>query len=361
MRLFQNCGISPAYRARLATLVDSRSSFSGQQEVFLADRYGAAHLLQPVYEADGSAFFTNGDDDILQRAWASENSLPATASLADILLAQIEHHRTEVFYNLDPTRYDGAFVRRLPGHVKRKIAWRAAPGAIDFAGYDVVVCNFPSIRAAYEKQGIRTAELFPSHDPELDSYAERRERDIDVLFVGGYSRHHQNRRHILESIARLSERLNIVFHLDNSRYTRLAETPLGWFGPLAAVRRPRAIRNVAKPPVAGRAMYEQLGRAKIVINAAVDMAGTDRGNMRCFETMGAGAMLLTDQGNYPPGMIDGETMRVYGNPLSAAEWIEQLSRGEAARAIASRGHAMISEKYNKLAQFRQFTEVCGAC
>ena len=35
----------------------------------------------------------------------------------------------------------------------------------------------------------------------------------------------------------------------------------------------------------GRALYELIGSSKIVLNGAIDMAGTDRGNMRCFETM----------------------------------------------------------------------------
>ncbi|RWK45654.1 hypothetical protein [Mesorhizobium sp.] len=73
-------------------------------------------------------FFTNGDDERLQRAWAHENGLREDTPLADILLAQIEANRTEVFYNLDPIRFDSAFLKRLPGHVKRTIAWRAAPG-----------------------------------------------------------------------------------------------------------------------------------------------------------------------------------------------------------------------------------------
>ena len=62
----------------------------------------------------------------------------------------------------------------------------------------------------------------------------------------------------MEAGASLSAAVDVVFHLDLSRYTPLAETPLGWFGPLRAVRRPRAIREVSAPPVFGRAMYANL-------------------------------------------------------------------------------------------------------
>ncbi|PDQ18551.1 hypothetical protein CN311_24190 [Mesorhizobium sanjuanii] len=357
MRLFQNSGIAPSYRPRLAGLVVGISGFEQQKDVFLNDRYGAAHILLPVLDRHPETFFTNGDDESVQRAWARENGLGEDTPLADILLAQIEHHKTDIFYNLDPFRYDAAFVRRLPGHVKRKIAWRAAPGRIDFSGYDLVLCNFPSMRKLWEEQGAKTAHFFPAHDPELDIIAANRNRDIDVLFFGGYSRHHQRRRQILEAVARLAGRHRVVFHLDLSRYTPLAETPLGWFGPLKAVRRPPAIRKVSAPPVFGRAMYAQLGRAKVVVNASIDMAGPDRGNMRCFETMGAGALLVSDSGIYPAPMRDGETMAVYAQPQDASETIERQLDSGGWDMIGWAGHRAIREEYSKKRQFERFLEL----
>lgn len=357
MRLFQNSGINPSYRPRLADLVAKVQGFEQQKDAFLNDRYGAAHILQPVLSHHPDAFFTNGDDESLQRAWAGENGLREDTPLPDILLAQIEHHKTDVFYNLDPFRYDATFVRRLPGHVRRKIAWRAAPGKIDFSGYDLVLCNFSSMRQIWEEQGARTAHFFPAHDPELDAVAKERNRDIDVLFFGGYSRHHQRRRQILEAVAGLAGRRKVVFHLDLSRYTPLAETPLGWFGPLKAVRRPAAIRNVSASPVFGRAMYAELGRAKVVVNASIDMAGPDRGNMRCFETMGAGALLVSDSGVYPSPMRDGETMVVYEDALGAVKGIErQLDDGSWDR-IGWAGNRAIREEYSKERQYERFVEL----
>jgi Glycosyl transferases group 1 len=356
MRLFQNMGLSRAYMQRFAK-INLATNFIGQRDVLLHDCYGASHVLLPVTQRDENAFFTSGDVEKIQKAWASENGLAKKTPLADILLAQIEHHRTEVFYNLDPGRYDGAFVRRLPAHVKKKIAWRAAPGQIDFGGYDLVVSNFPSIRKSYEEQGIRTAEFFPSHDPTLDEYARNENRDIDVLFFGGYSRHHSKRAEILEAVAKLSGKYNIAFHLENSRYTKLAETPLGWFGPLAKARRPDDIRKVAQPSVFGRAMYEQLGRAKIVINAAIDMAGDDRGNMRCYEAMGGGALLLTDAGQYPEGMVDGKTMFIYNNAQEAVKKLNRfLSEGNW-KEISENGNQLMKTSYEKLRQYQRFLKL----
>ena len=126
MRLFQNSGLYPSYLPRLNRLASGSRSFDGRRRIFLGDRFGAPHFLQPVLSGDPSAFFTNGDDEILQRLWARENGMPGKASMEGILLAQIEQHRTEVFYNVDPVRYPSAFVRKLPGCVRKTLGWRAA-------------------------------------------------------------------------------------------------------------------------------------------------------------------------------------------------------------------------------------------
>jgi hypothetical protein len=342
-----------SYKVKLADLCTGVEGFAARRDVFLNHRYGASHVLKPVLEGAENAFFTNGDDEALQWAWAHEHGLK-TRNLDDILLAQIEAHRTEVFYNLDPTRYGGAFLRRLPAHVRRKIAWRAAPGTLDLRGYDLLVANFPSILARYQADGINTAEFFPAHDPELDAYAANTTRDIDVLFIGGYSRHHAKRSQLLLAVAQLQDRYNVVFHLDRSRYTRLAETPLGFLPSLAKHRRPGAVRAITRPPVFGRQMYEALSRAKIVVNMAIDMAGTDRGNMRCFEAMGAKSLLLSDAGVYPQGMENGKSFRIYATPEDAVRSIAEALSSQGWQQTAERGFDMIRTNYSKDAQMARF-------
>lgn len=359
MRLFQNYGLPPAYRIRLNRLTAGLESFADLRDAFLADRYGACHILKPALTGDRDTFFTNGDDERLQRAWAREQGMTGSATLADILLAQIEHHRTEVFYNVDPMRYGDAFLARLPGCVRRTVAWRAAPsGKARFLKHDIIVNNFPSLLAEYRAQQVRAEYFFPGHDPVMDDYAQRSERPIDVLFVGGYSRYHRRRAEMLRKVARLGDTHNVVFCLDTSRFTRLAESPLGWVGPLRRERRPTEIRAVARAPVFGRALYELLGSARIVINGAIDMAGPDRGNMRVWEAMGCGAALVSDAGTYPAGMLDGETMAIYRDGSEAVAAIETLLRDDDGRAqLAGRAFGMISSRYGKDAQWAAFQEL----
>jgi len=359
VRLFQNFGVYRSYLPRLAKLVEGLDSFEASRDVFLGDRFGASHVLLPVLEGHETTFFTNGGDYILQGLWARQQGMPSTSTLADILLAQIEHHRTEVFYNIDPMRYGNEFVRRLPGCVKHAIAWRAAPSSTkDFGAYDRIVCNFPAILAAYRARGWKAEYFTPAHDPEMDSYAANYERPIDILFVGGYSRYHRRRAAILEAVAQLAPKLRVRFHLDRSRMTRLAESPIGWCPPFSQYRRPGAIRRVSAEPVFGRDLYHALSRAKIVLNGAVDMAGDERGNMRCFEAMGCGALMLSDAGRYPEGMQDGTNMVTYRDGAHAVQLATSLlAQPESLQCMAQRGYQSVATIYSKAAQWREFERI----
>jgi hypothetical protein len=361
MRLFQNSGLYPSYLARLNKLAPETLGFEERRRIFLDDRFGALHFLQPVLNGDAEAFFTNGDDDILQRQWARENGIRANSSLDDILLAQIESHQTEIFYNMDPVRYPSTFVRRLPGCVKKTLCWRAAPsGNADLTAYGAVLGNFPSILESWRQKGCR-AELFvPAIDPFMDEYGQG-ERPIDVLFVGGYSRHHSRRAKILEKIASLADTRQVVYCLDASRLTTLAESPLGRLLPLGKHRRPETVATIAKPPMFGRQLYELIGKSKIVLNGAIDMAGHDRGNMRCFEAMGCGALLLSDAGNYPEAMNAGETMIAYSTAGDCLDRIQELLIDwDDAKKIADNGRARIRDLYSKEFQWTLFRRVIAS-
>lgn len=359
MKLFQNSGVYPAYLPRLRRLTQGNKGFNAQVGAFLDDRFGACHFLKPVLDRAASAFFTNGDDEQLQRQWARERGMRSVSTLTDILLAQIEDHRTEVFYNLDPMRYQSDFVRKLPSCVKKTVAWRAAPSpGADFSAYDLVVCNFPGILQGYAAMGWRTAWLAPAHDPAMVGYAGATERPVDVVFVGGYTRHHRRRAELLEAVAALQNEHSVRFHLDRSRLTRWAESIPGRLLPLARHRRPEVIRAVTQPPVFGLDLYRALANAKIVLNGAIDMAGQDRGNMRCFEAMGCGGLLLSDEGNYPEGMIAGVNLETYSTPEAAVGLIRQLLKNDDQRSrMAKSGTEMIARNYSKARQWERFASL----
>lgn len=360
MRLFQNSCFYPSYLPRLNQLAAKAVSFEERRRVFLNDRFGAMHFLKPVLDGSPEAFFTNGDDEVLQRRWAREQGMSGEPTLEAILLAQIEHHATEVFYNLDPVRYPSAFVAKLPGCVKKTLCWRGAPsGNADFTAYGAVLANFPSMLDMWRRKGCRAEVFYPAHDPVMDEYGHG-ERPIDVLFVGGYSRHHRERAKTLERVASLADSHDVVFCLDASRLTKLAESAIGRLLPLRNHRRPDAIAAIARPPVFGRALYELIGSSKIALNGSIDMAGEDRGNMRCFESMGCGALLVSDAGRYIDGMQAGTTIETYDTPEQAAEVISQnLQDWPRSAEIAALGRARIRDIYHKDMQWELFGKIVG--
>src|SRR5690348_11549954 len=106
MRIFQTNRYYPALRPRLRQLSGDRPTFKGMIDAFLGFRECAAHILEPVYAHAEWAFFTNPDDEFVQRRWAKEQGLSSRTALTEILKAQIEAHRTEIFYTLDATSLD---------------------------------------------------------------------------------------------------------------------------------------------------------------------------------------------------------------------------------------------------------------
>ena len=276
---------------------------------------------------DPDAFFTNGDDDILQRQWARENGMRAKPSLEDILLAQIEHHRTEVFYNLDPVRYPSAFVRKLPGlRQKDAVLAGGAVGQADLTAYGAVLGNFPSILDFWRRKGCRAELFFPAIDPvneQIMALAIGRSTCCSLAAIPGIIPRARRR----SSRSRVSPtRGRCVYCLDASRLTRLAESSLGRLLPFKSIGVRRGSQRSPSRRYLGRQLYELIGKSKIVLNGAIDMAGQDRGNMRCFEAMGCGALLVSDAGNYPEEWRRAQTMETYESPEQAAEVDCEVSR-----------------------------------
>jgi len=130
--------------------------------------------------------------------------------------------------------------------------------------------------------------------------------------------------------------------------------------PLRRHRRPDVIKRIAKPPVFGKQLYELIAKSKIVLNGAIDMAGPDRGNMRCFEAMGCGALLVSDAGDYPDGMNAGVTMEAYASVDRASELISMcLDNWPRSAEIAARGRDQVSEIHNKSLQWKRFVDLAA--
>ena len=245
--------------------------------------------------------------------------------------------------------------------MKKSICWRAAPShGADFSAYDKVVCNFPSIIKSWRKRGWHGDFLTPAYDPVMNMYSSNEDRPIDVLFIGGYSRHHSLRTEALESVAKLASNYNVSYHLNQSRFTQFANSPLGILPVLSNHRLPSSIKRISSEPVFGIELYKKMSRAKIILNGAINMAGEDRGNMRCFEALGCGALMISDHGLYPNGFEDKTTMLTYQSADDASErTVQALNDWDSSKNIAKCGNKMLRKTYSKSAQWQMFQNLLG--
>ena len=80
--------------------------------------------------------------------------------------------------------------------------------------------------------------------------------------------------------------------------------------------------------------------------------------MRCFEALGCGAALLSDEGRYPAGMTQGRTIMTYESPQDAVDTFgRMLADLDATRALAQRGREMVRTLYTKEQQFEAFMQL----
>jgi hypothetical protein len=362
MRLFQTSSYGDRYLHYFNSkdAISHDVGFANRRKALLADRYEATHILKPVYYDDASTFFTICDDVTLQLAWAREHHFPSI-NLTEILLAQIEEHKADVLYQLDPIRYPSSFLRRLPGCVKKTIGWHATvPGPFDFSAYDLIVSNFNSLNSDLSRTGVKTAFFSPSWDPAMAPYSINFKRPIDVFFVGSYVRNgHQPRIALLNSIVDTVDSDKLDLRIIRKKWGRLTTEGFGRWIPVP-ISLPKKLKNVSGAPVYGLSMYSALSRSKIVLNPASDIAGNIRGNMRCWEALGCGACMLGSEGEYPEGFESGVNFESFTDSADLQQKIKSLLNDEPRRAaIAAAGAVMLPRIWSKERQWSDFVALVG--
>ncbi len=334
------------------------ASYEQRLGLILGQRFQATHILTPPEAQTAEFRFTVANDPLLQHRWAQEKSFPRRDFIS-ILRAQIEDHRAEVIYALDPLTYSSAFVRSLPGCVKKCVCWLGSPSfGADLSGYDARLSNFPMILAAWQAQGLRSAWFSPAHDPAMQHYADYRGRPIDIAFVGQYSHLHTRRNNLLATIAALADRYFISYRLMAPKWKRLANQRLLHRISLPVHYLPEQVRRVSGPPVFGVDMYELFGQSKVVFNAAIDMSEQFRGNMRCFEALGCGACMVSDEGIYPEPLTPGVHFVTYRDAADAVAKVETILRAaDQGKTMADRGRQAIETTFSKARQWEAFEQL----
>jgi hypothetical protein len=333
-------------------------SYSQLLNAFIEERYHSVHILLPAYSDNINYCLRIANDPISQFKWAEERQI-STKNLKEILLAQIEEFKPDVIYSLDPVYFGADFIQRLPKTVKLSICWFAAMGSHPgVQAYDLRVCNFRGFLDSWRKSGLDCDWFSPSVDSAMPCLAYK-ERDIDIAFVGQYSHYHKKRNELLERLAIEFANRKVHFALLHPKWKKISERRILNRIPTFMPYLGRTLRQVATNPVYGRELYSLFSRSRIVINAAIDLAEADRGNMRCFEAMGCGATMLSDAGRYPANFRPNEDFLTFSSIDEAVHKIKLLINDSVmAESISLRGKSFVDMHYSKVNQWSDFLKIC---
>jgi hypothetical protein len=323
-------------------------SYEQQRRALLDQAFGTAdfysrHLRELGHEAED--LIVNCTP--LQSTWAHENGvsfsalvaalpprllrlpavgplLSAIPGLANAAVEQIKRFRPDVLYCQDLWVLTPAHMAELRQHAKLIVGQIASPlpPSKYLESYDLILTSFPHYVPRLRGAGIAAEYFRIGFDPRVLDLLGPVERDIDVSFVGGISRHHGNALSTLEYLAET--------------------TPVTFFGYGAGgLARNSSIRPRHRGEVWGLDMYRALARSRLTLNRHINVAENYANNMRLFEATGVGTLLITDRKDNLGELFEvGREVVAYTTQEEAAEHIRYyLSHPEEARAIAAAGQA----------------------
>jgi len=364
MKIFQSLPIYSPYipyfeKRYINNLHDM--SFYEMRNLLINDGYSNTYILKPVFEAKfEEMFYTLWDYEALQFKWAQENGLKSR-DLDEIRLAQIEEFKPDIFYSFSPNR-DNKIIQSIK-HKKEiiKICWDAiATQKLPsfYEDYDLRLTLFEPFIKFWTSHGYKASFLPAAFSPLWDNLSQNI-KDIDVLFYGQCMNHiFINRINILKELVPWTKKRGLKFklHLQDSTIKKPLINVRGvryftrWIPSI-----PKIITDNSLPPIYGQQLYETISRSKIVINLFGDYNGLYRDNMRDYESIGCGAVLIGEDGIYPDHFIPGEDLFTFKSFPELFDRIDHvLSSQDQGLSFARRAKEKLKSIYSKEYQWQFF-------
>ncbi len=359
LKIYQNsCQITRSYEIRLREKIKGIKEFKSAIDIFKDDLYGINHLLKPIADGETNCFYSNRNNYDLQKRWAADHQLKYK-KIDEIFFAQLEEYKIEIFYDLDPKKDSYKILKKFPSNVKYKIAWRAAPINSNLECYDLIVNNFENILNQYRNDGCNVGYLTPSYSPEIEKF-QKKNRDYNVFFSGTHSRHHLDRnRFLIDLVKSLDSK--ILLHLEKSLITNIATSK--YINKIPYIKKfsiDRFLLNIDLGSVYGVDLYKKMANSKFIINKSIDYALRAKGNLRCFESINSGAVLLSDEGDYPEGFKENVNFITYKNSDDAVRVINYyLKNYEEYEYIRLNGIKLLRENYTREIVYKKFLDLLG--
>lgn len=300
----------PWFEAKHGIHDESGHSFRDLQRLIIEDGYASAYILQPALEGNQEeVFFTLWNYERLQQLWAKEHGLK-TDSLQVIKRAQLEEYKPDIFYDFS-AMLDKDFVKQypLPSSVQ-KVAWY---GIIEkqpelLTDYDKRVTLHRPYLAQWQQHQLPAFELQPAFDDRWKKY-DQAEKPIDILFYGQFlNRILGYRNEFVTSLLKYAQEekdLTIRIHLQLQSPRKVRKKIFGIGIPKLHEKFPSDfVTQHALPPIYGEQLYQTIGQSKFVINGYGNHNVHFKSNMRLYEALGCGSLLISERGKYPEGFVE---------------------------------------------------------
>lgn len=255
-----------------------------------------------------------------------------------ILLRQVKETKPDVLLIQDINAVPPSMVRELKkyaGTVIGEIASPLPPKAF-LTSYDHIISALPSIVETAQSWGIPSTFVPLGFDKRWATISDTKNREIDVVFVGSFSRLQPSTAPLLGAIAAAVPTFRVY---GTAKQEVLKEAGL---------------EHHYHGPVWGGEMFGVLGNSKIVINRHGTVAGKYAVNMRMYETTGSGAALMTEEKSNLADLFDiGSEVLAYKNVDDAVEQtVGLLADPDRLSAIAAAGQkrTLQDHSYNRRAE-----------
>ncbi len=307
------------------------------------------------------------NDAVLQRKWAGEHGLSKSASLQQILEAQIAFYKPDIFFDNSNffMQHDANAIKKKYG-VKAVIAWDAYTGSRfekQSKGVDLVLTCVEFIRSKYESLGYKSVLLPFAFDRRVfDALHNQEDIQNRLCFIGTISDNvHKERKALLLDCIRADIPFSLyISNIGKGKFclsrAQLRALKDGRFDDFFDYFRLQA-RNLGG--VYGIDMFRTLGNHAIQLNMHGDNS-LHAGNMRLYEATGMGSLLLTDWKSNIADIFEPEkeivTFKTPAEAIDKARYF--LAHPKEAAEIARNGQLKTFSKYDVEGRISRFEALC---
>jgi spore maturation protein CgeB len=300
----------------------------------------------------------------LQSRWCEDHGIKITRTgdasvpeFVDIVAEQIRYYRPDVILSGYLYDFDSRFLRSVSDHYKIAVGQHAASlPQTDFSEYDAIISSLPNQVAYFSEHGVASYLVKLAFDARLLSRLVPKEKRYGLIFAGSISADHKLR---AESLRALGESVPVdVFGTVPDEFMR----PRSWLGRIG-----QSLSGKPKSKIAlhealwGMEMYKTMSESRIVFNRHIDAAGPYANNLRLYEAVGSGSLLLTDwKENMDEIFTPGRECATYRDTAECVAQAKYYLQNDAEReAIAQAGRRRLLHEHTYEHRVDELLEIIG--